>query len=223
MRSSLVLSSVVLAGLLAGARFAYSGAGINLLQFVLERGLGLDVHAELRRRVFQHFDMRHTSMTWQPDSADNLADGYTSKGESRPHPRRTRTVAASSMDTTIEDFARFLAGLSRGDGLSTASRAAMTAPQGSITTATESRPSRRSCLQRASGRILPLASAWLYPMARKDLASSRAGTRTSRALPGFVFSDRFGAVVLLSNDVRAERAFASIVASIFGETGTPWR
>ena len=137
MHSSLVLSSVVLAGLLAGARFAYSGAGINLLQFVLERGLGLDVHAELRRRVFQHFDTRHTSMTWQPDSADNLADGYTSKGESRPHPRRTRTVAASSMDTTIEDFARFLAGLSRGDGLSTASRAAMTAPQGSITTATE--------------------------------------------------------------------------------------
>jgi len=45
MHSSLVLSSVVLAGLLAGARFAYSGPGINLLQFVLERGLGLDVHA----------------------------------------------------------------------------------------------------------------------------------------------------------------------------------
>jgi len=109
MHSSLVLSSVVLAGLLAGARFAYSGPGINLLQFVLERGLGLDVHAELRRRVFQHFDTRHTSMTWQPDSADNLAGGYTSKGESRPHPRRTRTVAASSMDTrsrTLRDFLR---------------------------------------------------------------------------------------------------------------------
>lgn len=93
----------------SGTRFAYSGAGINLLQFVLESGLGLDVQAELRRRVFQRFDMRHTSMTWQPDAADNQADGYTSNGKSRPHPHRTRAAAASSMarrSRTMHDSSR---------------------------------------------------------------------------------------------------------------------
>ena len=33
-----------------GSRYAYSGDGIILLQFVLERGLGLDVDAEMQRR-----------------------------------------------------------------------------------------------------------------------------------------------------------------------------
>lgn len=91
------------------ARFAYSGARINRLQFVLERGLGLDVHAELRRRVFQHFDMRHTSMTWQPDSADNQADGHTSKGNHAPirveHGPR-RPVPWTRRSRTMRDFLR---------------------------------------------------------------------------------------------------------------------
>ena len=57
--------------------------------------------------------MRHTSLTWQPDSVNNQADGYTSTGEPRPHPHRVRAAAASSMDTTIEDYARFVAGFAR--------------------------------------------------------------------------------------------------------------
>jgi CubicO group peptidase (beta-lactamase class C family) len=205
-----------------GARFAYSGAGINLLQFVLERGLGLDVDAELRRPVFQRFDMRHTSLTWQAGSADNQADGYTSTGETRPHPHRQRAAAASSMDTTVEDYARFVAGFVRGDGLSIGSRSAMTTPQGPITTATE------------------------FPTFQAELTAERRRTDLAAGLglvvfngpqgPGFfkgghedyagntwvclARSDR--CVVLLSNDVRAEKAFPGIVASILGETGAPW-
>ena len=206
-----------------GARFAYSGVGINLLQFVLERGLGLDVDAELRRRVFQRFDMRHTSLTWQQGSADNQADGYTSKGEPRPHPRRQRAAAASSMDTTVEDFARFVAGFMRGDGLSIASRSAMTTSQGPITNATE----------------FPTFQAELPPgRRRKDLAAGLGVVVFDGPQgPGFFkggHEDHTGntlvclersarCIVLLSNDVRAEKAFPGIVASILGETGTPWR
>ena len=48
-----------------GARYAYSGEGINLLQFVLEEGLGLDVGREMQRRVFDRFGMKRTAMTWR--------------------------------------------------------------------------------------------------------------------------------------------------------------
>lgn len=41
-----------------GSRYAYSGEGMILLQFVLERGLGLDVGVEMQRRVFDRFGMR---------------------------------------------------------------------------------------------------------------------------------------------------------------------
>ena len=37
----------------ADIRYAYSGEGYNLLQFVLEKGLGMDVGREMERRVFE--------------------------------------------------------------------------------------------------------------------------------------------------------------------------
>ena len=206
-----------------GASFAYSGIGINLLQFVVEQGLGLDVDAELHRRVFQRFDMHHSSLTWQPGSADNQADGYTSTGESRPHPRRQRAAAASSMDTTIADYARFVAGFVRGDGLSARARSDMTTPQGPITTATQfptfqpELPLERRRTDLAAGLGIILFDGPQGPGFFKGGHEDYAGNtwvclaRSARC------------VVLLSNDVRAEKAFPWIVAAILGETGTPWR
>jgi CubicO group peptidase (beta-lactamase class C family) len=101
-----------------GTRFSYSGDGIMLLQFVLEKGLGLDVGREMQRRVFDRFGMTRSSLMWRPDFAANLADGWALDGSTEPHDERSRVRAAGSLDTTITDFARFAAGYVRGDGLS---------------------------------------------------------------------------------------------------------
>ncbi len=205
-----------------GSRFAYSGVGINLLQFVLEQGKGIDVETEMRRSVFQRFGMRNSSMTWQADRAGNEADGYLATGKARPHPRRRRAAAASSLDTTIEDYARFVAGLVRGDGLSDASRKAMTTSQVPITTATEfptfqpelAPARRRMDLGTGLGLIVfdgPQGPGF-FKGGHEDFAGNTLVclARTARC------------VVLLSNDVRAEKAFPNIVAAILGETATPW-
>ena len=81
-----------------GTRYAYSGEGINLLQFVLETGIGLDVGHEMQRRVFERFKMKRTSMTWREDFASNHADGYDEHGKSEPHDRRETARAAGSME-----------------------------------------------------------------------------------------------------------------------------
>src|SRR5688500_11626942 len=119
------------------------------MQFVLETGRGLDTGAEMQRRVFDKFGMTRTSMTWRDDFAGNVADGYgTSSFET--HNRRSRPRAAGSMDTTIEDMAKFFAGFSRGDGLSNEARVEMTRAQRAIesaqqfpTLAVESSPALR--------------------------------------------------------------------------------
>ena len=63
-----------------GTRYAYSGDGLILLQFVIERGLGIDVGTEMQQRVFDRFGMKNTSMIWRPDFANNLADGWKADG-----------------------------------------------------------------------------------------------------------------------------------------------
>lgn len=205
-----------------GSRYAYSGEGLILLQFVLERGLGLDLGAEMQRRVFERFDMRRTSMMWRPDFATNLADGWTEQGRTVPHDERSRVRAAGSMDTTIADFARFAAGYVRGVGLTPAGAAELLRPQLPITTASQ----------------FPTLQPELPPQSRRPDLSAGLGVVTFSGPQGPAFfkgghDDATGntwvcvrriqrCVVLLGNDVRAERAFPRLVAAILGDVGVPW-
>lgn len=105
-----------------------TGDGFILLQFVIERGPGLDVGREMQRRVFDRFGMRNTSMIWHPDFRAKLAGGWDLRGKIEPHDERNAVRAAGSMDITVEDVARFKAAFVRGEGLSTAARVEITRP-----------------------------------------------------------------------------------------------
>lgn len=205
-----------------GTRYAYSGDGIILMQFVLEQGLGLDLGKEMQRRAFDRFGMTRTGMMWRPDFATNLADGWDQEGKVEPHDERSAVRAAGSMDTTITDFARFAAAMVRGEGLSKASRKAMTTGWLPITT----------------GQQFPtLLPERTVAERRPDLAAGLGVvTFTGPQGPGFYkgghndttantwvcVERRKRCVVLLSNDVRAEAAFPELVRFILGETGVPY-
>ena len=206
-----------------GARYAYSGEGIILLQFVVEKGLGLDLGAEMKRRVFDRFAMANTSLTWRPDFARNLADGWKRDGSAEPHDERGRVRAAGSMDTTIADFARFAAGFMRGEGLKPASRAEMLRAQLPIRTASQF-PSL--------GPEVPPAKRWQGLAAGLGIVTFtgpqgrgffKGGHNDSTGNLWVCLETGRRCVVLLANDVRAETAFPRLVETILGETGLPWR
>lgn len=205
-----------------GERYAYSGDGLILLQFVLERGLRIDVGAEMQRRLFDRLGMTRTSMKWRGDFRSNLADGWKADGTVEPHDERSSVRAAGSMDTTISDFAKFAAALVRGDGLQPESRHEMTKPQ------------------------LPIGSASQFPTLQADAAAAQRIKGLAAGLGVVVFEGPQGrgffkgghndstgnmlvcleqgrrCVVMLANDVRAEAAFPDITRKLLGETGLPW-
>jgi CubicO group peptidase (beta-lactamase class C family) len=206
-----------------GARFAYSGEGIILLQFGLEKGLGLKVGDELQRRVFDRFGMPNTSLIWRPAFASNLADGWTIDGKPERHDQRSKVRAAGSMDTTITDLAQFAAGFMRGEGLSAKARAEMLRPQLPITT----------------GSQFPTLQPEAPSDARFKDVSAGLGIVTFRGPQGAGFfkgghNDSTGntwvgiergrrSVLVLGNDVRIEAAFPQLIGTLLGETGAPWR
>lgn len=205
-----------------GSRYAYSGDGLILLQFVLERGLGMDLGAEMQRRVFDRFGMPGTSMIWQTRFAQNMADGWDLQGKVEAHDKRSAPRAAGSMDTTIQDFARFAAGFVRGDGLSRASRAEITRPQLPITTVTQF-PTLQP--EAPPGQRIPGLAAGLGlntfegPQGR---GFEKGGHNDTTGNTWVCIEARRRCVVILSNDVRAEAAFPDLVAFVIGETGAPW-
>ncbi|HET9356309.1 MAG TPA: serine hydrolase domain-containing protein [Sphingomicrobium sp.] len=205
-----------------GARYAYSGDGLILLQFVLERGLGLDVGAEMQRRVFDRFGMTRTSMKWRDDFRANLADGWKADGSIEPHDERSSVRAAGSMDTTIADMAKFAAGFIRGEGLGKAAFAQMVKPQLAMTAASqfpslqpESPPAARiKGLSAGLGLVL-----FEGPQGR-GLFKGGHNDSTGNMLVCLIAGKR--CLVILSNDVRAEAAFPAIARAALGETGLPW-
>jgi len=205
-----------------GTHFSYSGEGIMLLQFGLERGLGLDVGAELQRRFFGPLGMTHTSLKWRPDFAANLADGWTSDGKIEPHDERSKVRVAGSMDTTIGDLAKFAAYMARGGGLS-----------------------RTAAAERVRGS-LPITTATQFPNFQPDAPADKRGPGLGAGIGVVAFTGPQGpgwfkgghnestgntlvcvergerCVLILSNDVRAERAFPMLVKAALGETGVPF-
>jgi CubicO group peptidase (beta-lactamase class C family) len=206
-----------------GARYAYSGEGFILLQFVLERGFGFDMGVEMQKRVFDRLGMPNSSMIWRPDFALNLADGWRIDGSVEPHDERSKVRAAGSMDTTITDIAELAAGMVRGEGLKPSSFKEMFSPQ----------------LRIGSASQFPSLVAELKPSARRADLAAGLGVVVFDGPQGRGFmkgghNDSTGnmlvcvqplqrCVVILANDVRAEAAFPRLVAFVLGATGMPWR
>jgi CubicO group peptidase (beta-lactamase class C family) len=91
-----------------GARFAYSGEGIDLLQLVVETITSTPLEELMQRRVFQPLGMTRTSMMWQSRFDSDDANRYDEYGRSLGPEKRKTADAAGSMQTTPADFARFM-------------------------------------------------------------------------------------------------------------------
>lgn len=204
-----------------GSRYAYSGDGLILLQFVLEQGLGLDIGAEMNRRIFAPKGMARTSLIWRPDFRPNLADGFTLDGRPVPHDERSRVRASGSMDTSIADMGRLAASYVRGDGLSAAARSELTRPQLPITTRSQF-PSLQPVLATPP---FPTLSAGLGVVAFSGPQGAgffKGGHNDSTANMWVCIEEKERCLVMLSNDVRAEPAFPALVQAVLGDTGLPW-
>lgn len=206
-----------------GTRYAYSGDGILLLQFGLERGLGLSIQ-DLTNANFTRLGMTRTSLIWRGDFAGNLADGWDADGKVEPHDDRSRVRASGSMDTTIADFSKFAAAFVRGDGLSRATRAELVRPQIHITSSQQF-PTLLQALQLPPERQRADLAAGLGvivfdgPQGRGFYKGGHDDTTGNT----WVCLERGKrCVVILANDVRAEAAFPAIVRAVLGETGAPY-
>jgi CubicO group peptidase (beta-lactamase class C family) len=206
-----------------GSRFAYSGEGLLLAQRTLERGLSLDVGAEMKRRVFDRFGMTRTSMTWRDSFAANLAEGYTIDEKLQEHDRRDNVSAAGSMDTTITDWSRFLAGVARGEGLSAASKAQMIREQIRIHSAAQFPTLGDDTTRDYDAIKLGYGLGWGEFETPFGHAFFKEGHDEGTANYALCVESRQACILLMSNSVRAEGIFKALVDEFMGDTHLPWK
>ncbi len=204
-----------------GTRYGYSGEGIRLAQFVLEEGLGLDVGKEMQTRIFDRFRMNDTSMTWRDSYEGRLAYGYTADGQRQEFARRKKAGAIGSMDTTLADWARFLAAVVRGDGLSRPAHAAMIRPTVWIDSPVQFPTLIEQRTDRWKGMKLGYAIGWGTFESRFGHAFFKEGHDDGTDNYAVCVDGRQSCILLLANDNRATRIFVPLVNELLGPLDLP--
>ena len=205
-----------------GSRYAYAGEGVNLMQFVIEQGLGVKVGPDMDRRLFQPLGMTRSGMVWRDDFATDLADGRDEAGKWQPHDDRSTVKAAGSLDTTIDDLGRLAAAMAGGWGLSEKARAEFA----------------RGSLPIASRSQFPTFSEETNPDNARIKLAAGVGVVTFEGPQGRAFfkgghnditdnmmvcvATRRRCVVILTNSGDGQRIFPSLVKAALGKTGMPW-
>jgi CubicO group peptidase (beta-lactamase class C family) len=205
-----------------GSRFVYSGEGMQLLQLIDEERTGKPLRELMQKRVFDRFGMTRTSMVWRDDFAGSESNGYDTDGVSVGHERHTKAIAAASMDTTIGDYAKFVAGVMRGDGLSDKSSREMMRAQIRIVSPQEF-PSHFPGTTRVNDSIrLSAGLGWVLYDSPLGPAMFKEGNDDGTNNFVLAFPKSKAAVVVLSNSARADRMFFPLVESLYGHTCLPW-
>ncbi|MDB6062445.1 MAG: hypothetical protein JWM78_2548 [Verrucomicrobiaceae bacterium] len=93
-----------------GKSWQYSGEGFMLLQRVVETVAGMPLDQFIRREVFDPIGMASSEFRWNAALADKLVQGTSRSGQKRQL-RFPEPIAAASLYTTANDYAKFVARL----------------------------------------------------------------------------------------------------------------
>ena len=101
-----------------GSSFRYSGEGYAYLQRVVEHVTGESLERLARELVFEPLGMARSGYAWEERLASDAAVGHGGGRIPRAPGRPPAARAPSSLHTTASDYARFVAAIVEGTGLS---------------------------------------------------------------------------------------------------------
>jgi CubicO group peptidase (beta-lactamase class C family) len=112
-----------------GERFSYSGEGYIYLQRVVEQITAKPLNDYMTEAVFTPLSMSSSSYVWRPDFDALTATGHDSDGRPTELVKPTEALAASTLNTTAKDYARFVEAVLNGKGLKPATLREMETPE----------------------------------------------------------------------------------------------
>jgi CubicO group peptidase (beta-lactamase class C family) len=205
-----------------GSRYAYSGEGIDLAQFVVEKVTHEPLTTLMERELFGPLGMTRTSMVWEPRFESDFANGYDEYGRSLGPEKRTHPDAAGSMQTTLHDYATFLTAVMRGKVLDPKMTAEMLRPQVAIHSAHEF-PSLDAETTAANDAIhLSYGLGWGLYSSPYGHAFFKEGHDEGWRHLALCFDEKGTGILILTNSSNGEGIFKPLLDALLGPTHFPF-
>lgn len=204
-----------------GAQYSYSGEGMTLLQVVIEKVTGLTLEQLAAREIFGPCGMTMSSYTWQPRFEADFALGHRADGTVYPRDKDNDARAPSTLETSAEDYSRFMAAVLRGDLLSPAGRREMFRPQVRIRSRAQFGPGASEETDANDGIELSYGLGWGLLSSPYGLGAFKEGHGDGFQHYVIVFPERGLGVLLMSNSDRGESAFDHLLRVTIADDFTP--
>jgi CubicO group peptidase (beta-lactamase class C family) len=204
-----------------GERFSYSGEGMTLLQIVIQQVTGKSLEQLMHEHVFGPYGMTTSSYTWQPRFEADYAVGHAADGKVYPKDKDNAPRSASTLETTTDDYARFMAAVLRREGLTEASWQEMFRPQVRIRSRTQVGTGADETTSANDGIELSYGLAWGLQRTPHGWGAFKEGHGDGFQHYSIVYPSKRLGVLLMSNSDNAEGLFGHLLALTIADTFTP--
>ena len=205
-----------------GSFYGYSGEGIYLLQFVVEQITGRDLVDLAQEYVFQPLDMNMTSFVWQDRFEGSRAFGHYKKKKMVPTKKRDKSNAAGSVETTPEDYAKFMQAVLKRQGLSSESFEEMTSPQVRIKSLQQFGSNRKKITDKYDDIVLSYGLGWGVYQTPYGRAVFKEGHIQGWEHYSIFYPDSDLGIVIMCNSSNGESIFKELIELAAGDTWMPW-
>lgn len=206
-----------------GTRYSYSGEGLTVLQVVLERLTGKSLEEFAQEKIFAPYGMTRSSYTWQPRFEANYGHGHDEAGKVLEKDKDNAARSASTLETTLDDYTRFLRAVLRGGGLKASSRQEMFTTQIRIRSQRQFGPLSNEDVADHDKLALGYGLGWGVLKSPHGVGAFKEGHGDGFEHYSIVFPDRGIGVLILSNSANGESIFKELLELTIADTYTPWQ
>jgi len=205
-----------------GLKYSYSGEGLVFLQVVIEHMLGKSLEELMQEKIFKPVGMTMSSYTWQPRFEKDYCIGHNATGELYEKDKDNDARAASTLETTLNDYTLFTRAVLKGSLLKSSSTKEMFSPQIKIRSIQQHGPLRMRDSTTNDGIKLSYGLGWVLLQSPYGTGAFKEGHGDGFQHYSIIFPKMGIGIIILSNSDNAESIFKELLESSIGDIYTPW-
>jgi CubicO group peptidase (beta-lactamase class C family) len=206
-----------------GTKYAYSGEGFQLLQFVIEKITKRQLEDLAREKVFKPLKMNNTSYIWQDKFKDNFAVGHDDiETPVDYYGRITKASGAGSLQTSISDYGKFIEAVMQGKRLTQSSVQMMLSPQIPIKSKHQFPSLSEEVTDRNDSIALSYGLGWGLFNCKYGRAFFKEGHAEGWQNYNVNFPNKKISIIIMTNSDNGEKIFKDVLEKTIDDTFTPW-
>ena len=206
-----------------GSRYSYSGEGMVYLQTVLEKMTGRTLEQLMLEKIFTPLQMKNSAYTWLSRFEADYALGYDKQGKSYEKDKDNEARAASTLETTLDDYSSFIAAVLQNKIIKKESRDEMFSPQIRLRSVSQFGPMSRKDTSANDAISLSYGLGWGLLKSPYGWGAFKEGHGDGFQHYCIIFPDTGIGMLIMSNSDNAESVFKELLKLAIADRYTPWK